>query len=296
MSTIVTRGADWIGTKAKFSSLSNIEQNRKYYISDLETFAITNSAMAEAKSIYSNLYPIGEVYVCSDNGTYAQGRLYKWTGTDWEDITSTPTSLNLDNVLDGATRKLSDYATLTGTETLSNKTFQGNIRIIGSGGAVSIYTSALRDLYHSGTRHYFIHPISGGGVEMDVSEKTFHPTASNSDYTLGTSDFQWKDLYLHGNLSNGTDSISIADIATKDSVPKNITNLTNDNHTLKRIVVSSLPTSNIDPDAIYMILKVDDDPSIVSEQGNMYNEYMYINNDWERIGGKAKKAVIRRWS
>lgn len=48
--------------------------------------------------------------------------------------------------------------------------------------------------------------------------------------------------------------------------------------TLKRLIVSTLPTSNIDTNTIYMIAKT------TSLTNNAYNEFMYINNQWELIG------------
>ncbi len=48
---------------------------------------------------------------------------------------------------------------------------------------------------------------------------------------------------------------------------------------LKRLIVQALPTEDIDVNTIYMVLD-----SGSSQQGNVYNEYMYINNAWELIG------------
>ena len=48
---------------------------------------------------------------------------------------------------------------------------------------------------------------------------------------------------------------------------------------LKRLIVQALPEEDIDTNTIYMVL---DQSS--SQQGNVYNEYLYINNAWELIG------------
>jgi hypothetical protein len=48
--------------------------------------------------------------------------------------------------------------------------------------------------------------------------------------------------------------------------------------TLTITVVSSLPTSNISPTTIYLVLKAD------GESPNIYEEYIYVNNTWELIG------------
>lgn len=48
---------------------------------------------------------------------------------------------------------------------------------------------------------------------------------------------------------------------------------------LKREIVQALPTTNISDTTIYLMLK---DPAGAS--GDIYDEYMYINNNWEHIG------------
>ena len=48
---------------------------------------------------------------------------------------------------------------------------------------------------------------------------------------------------------------------------------------LKRLIVPSLPTEDIETNIIYMVLDTE-----AEEPGNVYNEYMYINNAWELIG------------
>ena len=46
---------------------------------------------------------------------------------------------------------------------------------------------------------------------------------------------------------------------------------------LKRSVVQSLPISNIDDNTIYMVPKI-------GSTGDVYDEYLYVNNVWEHIG------------
>lgn len=56
---------------------------------------------------------------------------------------------------------------------------------------------------------------------------------------------------------------------------------------LKRSIVETLPVEDIDTNTIYMVL----DQS-ASQQGNVYNEYLYINNAWELIGTTATSGGI----
>jgi hypothetical protein len=47
---------------------------------------------------------------------------------------------------------------------------------------------------------------------------------------------------------------------------------------LKRSVVASLPSAGIDENTIYMVERTN------SETNNVYDEYLYLNNSWEKIG------------
>lgn len=47
---------------------------------------------------------------------------------------------------------------------------------------------------------------------------------------------------------------------------------------IKLTVVETLPTEDIDTDTIYLVPKED------TETNNIYDEYIYVNNEWEKIG------------
>lgn len=55
---------------------------------------------------------------------------------------------------------------------------------------------------------------------------------------------------------------------------------------LKRSIVETLPVENIDTNTIYMVLDAQ-----AEEQGNVYNEYLYIENNWELIGTTAPSGT-----
>lgn len=78
----------WIGTKEAFLNLSNKENNKKYYITDLATFGITNEEMTLALTTESDLYQNNDVFICYDSGTYLKGHLYRYIDNIWEDITT----------------------------------------------------------------------------------------------------------------------------------------------------------------------------------------------------------------
>ena len=85
-------------TMAQFEALTSLDDAVDYDIIDFPNGGITNAQMTAALG-YSRLFEDGEIYVCSDNGTYTKGHTYqvKVTGgvKSWEDIT--PASGDLQN-------------------------------------------------------------------------------------------------------------------------------------------------------------------------------------------------------
>lgn len=81
-------------------------------------------------------------------------------------------------------------------------------------------------------------------------------------------------------LMSGTDKAKLDAFGTASTyaTKSDVTSAVNAAGHLKRQIVSSLPTSDIDTNTIYMILKA------TAETNNAYDEYMYINSAWEKIG------------
>ena len=75
---------------------------------------------------------------------------------------------------------------------------------------------------------------------------------------------------------------SLDNYATKSYVEQVVAGI--ETGALKRRVVSSLPTTGIDENTIYMVAN--------SGSGNdVYDEYLYVNNKWERIGSSAVDLI-----
>lgn len=72
-----------------------------------------------------------------------------------------------------------------------------------------------------------------------------------------------------------TEHQSLNDYATKSYVETAIRGA--ESGLLKRSVVQELPTSDIDEDTIYMVAKT-------GSTGDVYDEYLYVNSNWEHIG------------
>lgn len=70
---------------------------------------------------------------------------------------------------------------------------------------------------------------------------------------------------------------SLTDYATKSYVEQVVAGI--ETGMLKRSVVQALPTQDIDSNTIYMVPRVAED--LVN---NVYDEYLYVNNSWEKIG------------
>lgn len=77
-------------TMAQFEALASLDDAVDYDITDFPNGGITNAQMTAALG-YSRLFEDGEIYVCSDNGTYKKGHTYQVKVTSgvksWEDIT-----------------------------------------------------------------------------------------------------------------------------------------------------------------------------------------------------------------
>ena len=79
-------------------------------------------------------------------------------------------------------------------------------------------------------------------------------------------------------LDNKIDNIDLSEYAKKEYVDKSIENSLTQITSFKYEIVDELPIENISLSTIYLIL------SEKSEEINIYDEYIYVNNNWELIG------------
>lgn len=84
------------------------------------------------------------------------------------------------------------------------------------------------------------------------------------------------DYFTQSEINDFIASVPLNDYASKSYVETAIRGA--ETGLLKRSVVQSLPISDIDDNTIYMVLKNNGDT------GDVYDEYLYINNTWEHIG------------
>ena len=68
-----------------------INRDKVYFVEDLPENGITNAQMEAvlADNTVAAFYQVGNVFVCTDEGNYKKGHLYKFTNDSWEDITDT---------------------------------------------------------------------------------------------------------------------------------------------------------------------------------------------------------------
>ena len=100
------------------------------------------------------------------------------------------------------------------------------------------------------------------------------------------------DKYLHINASGEPEWSSIVvDDAMSSSSENPVQNKVVKSYidglastALQRKIVTALPVQDIETNVVYMILKQD------GEAGDFYNEYMYINNQWELIGSTQMRV------
>ena len=126
---------------------------------------------------------------------------------------------------------LTNYVTLDGTQDISGvKTFSSGIKIgNGTGTGDILLDSSDRVVIKYGNNE----KLKVGSVDTLFANRVT-PDTSNT-YDLGRSGVYWKDLYLAGNLSDGTNSISIANISKKSTIAEytlSASNWSNNEYTL----------------------------------------------------------------
>lgn len=157
-----------------------------------------------------------------------------------KDIVPTTTSYNLGtstsrwNVIYANSLNLSTNATITNDSSNRLNLNNSGVVRIKVGGADSTYCAAnwtpdQDATYNLGTNNLVwtttytnnIHPgryaltIYGAGRPININNATMLRPSTNNSIDLGSSSLAWKDLYLKGNISDGTNSVAVADIATK---------------------------------------------------------------------------------
>lgn len=116
-------------------------------------------------------------------------------------------------------------------------------------------------------------------------------TTQISSATIAT--LKYNTLYI-ARLNDG--ELDLYPLTTRSEVNSLITSAIGNINSFEVSVVASLPITNIDTHTIYFI-------SNSSSGDNIYDEYMYINNNWEKIGSTAvdlsnylQKTDISDWA
>jgi len=137
--------------------------------------------------------------------------------------------------------------------------------------SLGIYNNKIQNIVLKG-----INPIFNGGYgKFPVIELQ----ANSAGYFVSAVTF--RNDYSHILKANNTYSYSVTydyNPAHKKYVDDTISNAIAAIETTKRLIVQTLPTQDIATDTIYMV------PKSTPGTQNVYDEYMYINNSWEKIG------------
>ncbi len=83
---------------------------------------------------------------------------------------------------------------------------------------------------------------------------------------------------LEGLITNTVDDLVNYYSKTESYSKEEINNIVNNIATLNIAIVESLPTENISTSTIYLVAKEN------SEDKNVYDEYIYVSESWEKIG------------
>lgn len=138
------------------------------------------------------------------------------------------------------------------------KRIKMTVTLTSTDGQIAVYSGGeIRLRYHGADGNKMTCPLSGiswqeGDNQLDIPLTRFTPANSPS-----WSNIDEITVFTYGANQAGSYSITVSDL---------------------RIVDASV---GIDPHTIYLV------PSAVPETENVYNEYMYINYQWEQIGSTA---------
>lgn len=151
---------------------------------------------------YKDLYLSGKAYLGSSGTTYITTDAYN--GLDLKVEGQSKLVIRA-----GQTYINNDFMPLTvGTRDLGSSTYTWKDFYLGG----DIYLANEMSIKASGANNRYIIRYNAGNGIVDTNF-SFCPTGTGDNLNLGISYRQWKDLYLSGNLSNGTDTATIADIA-----------------------------------------------------------------------------------
>ena len=113
-------------------------------------------------------------------------------------------------------------------------------------------------------------------IYHDITEEIMPSNLSDLNNDLGYALTESPDLTGTPTAPTAAAGTATTQLATTAFVQTAVSNASSG--LLKRLIVSTLPTSNIDNNTIYMIAKS------TSGINDAYNEFMYINNSWELVG------------
>lgn len=170
----------------------------------------------------------------------------------------------------------SNAVLITGDQNISGtKTFNNPIRFTGS--SIGYYSSSSELQLK----------LNQNGVGVYLSASRLYPNTNNT-LSLGYTGYYWKNLYLSGQLVDGTNAIYIKDIVTKYNINMYINGYVNDDF-VKQYIDKDYIQSNIPQEFIQNNI------SQTFIQGYINKEYIqnYINKDY--IQGYINKDYIQNY-
>lgn len=117
--------------------------------------------------------------------------------------------------------KASDSAVVhkAGEETISGKkTFSTKVQLVNANNYIDVDSNNATVLGAGGNNI-----LTVNGVTSNIASN-FRPTTTNT-YDLGSSDYLWNNAYIHGNLSDGTTSVSVSNVVSVAGLVGNIVTL-----------------------------------------------------------------------
>lgn len=249
--------------------------------------SIVTSASALPSSGTADIY-----YICQDNGD-----VYTWDADDSDYVKSTELSASFVASKPAVGSEDVLYVLTTDNSVWSCTVTPNTISAEGGGtdysseiSSLSIATSELSSETTVLSSEVNTQTSLLGSLSISTSELASNiASTSTVQSTLdSTQNSSISSLSIATSELASENTVLTSEVATKQDILTAGAGITITNNVIsssatgaKFEVVQSLPVSDIDPQTIYLV------PNTSSQQENIYDEYIYVNNSWELIGSTS---------
>lgn len=178
---------------------ANQIEDLKTLFSTLGTVMVYKGSVATYDDLPTEDNKIGDVWNVLDTGSN-----YAWDGEEWDEIGST---VDLSNLVTLDTEQV-----ITGQKKISSSLLPSSDNACSLGASnirfANVFAGNIANNYSS------LWLTSSTDINITVGANNSLKPSRNNFADLGNNTFFWKDLYLSGNLTDGTNSVTVAQLAS----------------------------------------------------------------------------------